>query len=77
MQKTTQFGMVLTPLEKHAISLLAEIEGGLSIAALVRLLVRKAAIERGVWHEINIDQSSPTITHRQVQSDSKGHTSVR
>lgn len=51
MEKTLRFGLVLTPLEKMAIVKLAEVEGGLSQAALVRRLIRKAAIEHGIWPE--------------------------
>ena len=49
MQKTKRFGLVLTQSEKIVVSLLAEHEGGLSQAALIRRLIRKAAHERGLW----------------------------
>jgi len=44
-----RFGLVLSEGEKTAIQRLAEIEGGLSRAALVRRLIRQAAKERGLW----------------------------
>ena len=49
MHKTERFGLVLTQSEKIAVTLLAEQGGGLSQAALVRRLIRKAANERGLW----------------------------
>jgi len=49
MHKTERLGLVLTPTEKVAVIRLAEAEGGLSQAALVRLLIRKAARERNLW----------------------------
>lgn len=49
MQKNKRFGLMLTPIEKVAITQLAEYEGGLSQAALVRRLIRKAAHEYGLW----------------------------
>lgn len=49
MEKTERFGFVLTPAEKRVFTRLAEYEGGLSQAALVRRLIRKAAYERGLW----------------------------
>ncbi len=47
--RTEKLGIVLTPREKAAIVRLAEVEGGLSQAALLRRLVRQAAKARGVW----------------------------
>jgi len=49
VQKTERFGLVLTQSEKIVVTQLAEQEGGLSQAALVRRLIRKAAFERGLW----------------------------
>ena len=49
MDKTERFALVMTPLEKAAVSNLAEEEGGLTQAALVRRLIRKAAKEQGIW----------------------------
>lgn len=49
MQKTERLGLVLTPTEKATVVQLAEAEGGLSLAALVRRLIREAACERGLW----------------------------
>jgi hypothetical protein len=43
MEKTERLGLLLTPKEKTWVIKLAEIEGGLSQAALVRRLIRKAA----------------------------------
>jgi hypothetical protein len=48
-KKSERFGLVLTPLEKDTVARLAEVEGGLSSAALMRRLIRQAAQERGLW----------------------------
>ena len=48
MRKTKRFGFALTHLEKDAIAKLADLEGGLSQAAMLRRLLRKAAIENGL-----------------------------
>jgi hypothetical protein len=49
MEKSERFGLVLSPTEKTAVLRLAEAEGGLSMAALVRRLIREAAREHGLW----------------------------
>ncbi len=49
MQKSMRFGMVLSKPEKEIVIKLAEIEGGLSQAALIRRLIRRAATDRGLW----------------------------
>lgn len=48
MKRLTRFGFVLQDREKMLLEQLAHIEGGLSQAALVRRLIRKAAIEHGL-----------------------------
>lgn len=50
-RRTEQFGLVLLPSEKVALERLAEVEGGLSQAALVRRLIRQAAKDQGLWTE--------------------------
>ena len=45
MLRTERFSMVLNKYEKHLVEQLAEIEGGLSQAALIRSLIHKAARE--------------------------------
>ncbi len=49
MKKSYRFGLMLTPAEKHALERLAELEGGLSKAALIRRLIREAAKRRELW----------------------------
>jgi len=49
MHKSKRLGLVLTPAEKTAVVQLAEVEGGLSQAAVVRRLIRQAAKSRGLW----------------------------
>jgi hypothetical protein len=48
-EKIKRFGFVLRPREKAAIKYLAEKEGGLSQAALIRRLIREAAVKCGLW----------------------------
>ena len=48
MDRTERFGMVLSATEKQVLQLLAEGEGGLSQAALLRHLLRQAARDRGL-----------------------------
>ncbi len=48
MFKHVRFGFVLTEGEKRSLERLAEIEGGLSEAALLRRLIRRAAKEQGI-----------------------------
>lgn len=62
MNKTARLGLILTITEKYWVKRLAELEGGLSQAALVRRLVREAAQK----HNIN---STTTIN---VSNESKG-----
>ena len=49
MERTERFGLILSPVEKSALAQLAEAEGGLSQAAILRHLLRRAARERGLW----------------------------
>lgn len=49
MQKTERLAVVLSPAEKSAVVEMAEAEGGLTQAALVRRLIRDAARQRGLW----------------------------
>ncbi|MGI6367898.1 MAG: hypothetical protein ACOX2L_05985 [Anaerolineae bacterium] len=55
--RTERLGIVLTPREKSAILMLAELEGGLSQSGLVRRLVRQAATARGVWSSPDKEQT--------------------
>jgi len=48
MNRKMRFGFVLTEAEKCALSSLAEAEGGLSEAAMLRRLIRRAAQEQGL-----------------------------
>jgi hypothetical protein len=49
MLRTRRFGIVLSQAEKRTLERLAEAEGGLSQAAILRYLLRRAARERGLW----------------------------
>lgn len=49
MQRTERLGVVLSEREKTAVVKLAEVEGGLSQAALIRRLIRQAARTKGLW----------------------------
>ena len=61
MKKTERLGLTLTATEKSAVRQLAELEGGLSFAALMRRLIRKAAQAHGLW----------SAGHREVDSESQ------
>lgn len=41
--------MLLNPAEKRALAQLAEFEGGLSLGAMIRHLIRDQAREHGLW----------------------------
>ncbi len=49
MYKKKRLGLVLSACEKRLVAQLADLEGGLSQAALVRRLIRKAGEDRGLW----------------------------
>lgn len=49
MSRVIRFGLLLHSDEKRVLNRLAEAEGGLSQAALIRHLIRKAAHEKGLW----------------------------
>jgi len=47
--KTERLGLRLTQVEKQLAEQLAELDGGLSVSAFVRRLIRDAAQKRGIW----------------------------
>jgi hypothetical protein len=49
MNKSEEFGLVLSPAEKDILRRLAEDEGGLSMASMIRRLVRAEARRHGLW----------------------------
>lgn len=49
MPRMERLSLVLSSREKAAVEHLAEMEGGLSQAALVRRLIRQAAKDQGLW----------------------------
>lgn len=53
MQKSQRLSLVLTAAEKRVAIQLADKEGGLSIAALVRRLIREAAQVAGLWPPVD------------------------
>ena len=59
MQRTERFALVLTAKEKNLVELLAQLEGGLSQAALLRRLIHQAAQEHNI-------PSQPNLTAREV-----------
>jgi hypothetical protein len=61
MQRTERLGIVLSEREKAAVVRLAEVEGGLSQAALVRRLIRQAARSRGLWQPVNDGMAPCTL----------------
>ncbi len=69
MRKGIRFGFVLTEDEKSALTKLAELEGGLSEAATVRRLIRRAAREVGAW---KLKKQSAQSGNSQIAQTSKG-----
>jgi len=49
MARKERFGFLLTKEERTALRRLAEREGGLSAAALLRQLIRAEAQKQGIW----------------------------
>jgi hypothetical protein len=66
MNREIRFGLLLHPTEKRALNQLAEVEGGLSRAATLRRLIRKAAHEKGLWPPTN--QRSETQALPEMES---------
>lgn len=59
MKRTERFGLLLSSQEKTVVTRLAEHEGGLSQAALLRMLIRRAAVERGFWPMRHVTKTVP------------------
>jgi len=68
MERTERFGLVLSPGEKWALAQLAEAEGGLSQAATLRYLLRRAARRRGLWPP-TADQQTQGQAERETPGD--------
>lgn len=68
MFKTERIGLVLTPLDKEAVHRLADAEGGLSAAAMVRRLIRQEAQRRGLWPATPAPSAAPTPTGEGVRA---------
>lgn len=49
MVRKNRFGMILSDYEMEALKRLAEYEGGLPMAAMVRRLICLSAKEKGLW----------------------------
>lgn len=49
MYRTLRFGFVLSPEEKAALERVADVTGGLSLAALLGRLTRQEARSHGLW----------------------------
>ena len=49
MIRTQRFGLVFTEQEYEALKLLADYDGGLSLAAEIRLAIRRRARELDLW----------------------------
>jgi len=60
MNRKVRFGFVLTEDEKHTLIKLAEAEGGLSEAATLRRLIRRAAKEQGLGNQMTAQRSGRT-----------------
>ena len=71
MERKTRFGLVLSADEREALARLAEREGGLSRAATIRRLLRRAAHEHGLW------PATPVGSLTQRQSGTKSLQEAR
>ena len=69
MEKIKRFGMTLSEAEKNAILDLAEEAGGLSMSALVRRVIRNAALEKGVWSKNQIRSGSEPAVETYTTGD--------
>ena len=63
MRKSERLSVLLSIEEKHTLRKLAEIEGGLSNAAFIRRLIRKAAQEKGLWPPLS-DPPTSSVKYR-------------
>jgi len=52
MNKKYRMGISLSEIERKALLVLAEIDGGLSQSAEVRRLIQQAAKQKGVWDDL-------------------------
>lgn len=68
MHRSERFALVLTPIEKAAVKRLAEIEGGLSQAALVRRLIHREAQRLGLWPLAEGATHSDEVEQRHAQA---------
>jgi hypothetical protein len=68
MQKTDRIGLRITISEKEALKRLAEFEGGLSMAALLRRLIRKTAQSYGIW-SVGDDTEHRDYTDKEVSME--------
>lgn len=68
MPKTERLGVLVTPLEKAAVQKLAEAEGGLSQAALIRRLIRREAQRLGLWPLAEGATHSDEVEQRHAQA---------
>ena len=57
MNNQFRFGFKLSGYERAVLKKLAEIEGGLSCAALIRQLIRRHARTQGIWKPDRTKQS--------------------
>jgi hypothetical protein len=55
MNKVKRLGLILTEREKYWVIRLAELEGGLSQAALIQRLIREAAQKHGLQVVLNCE----------------------
>ena len=67
MHRVTRFGLVLSQAEKAAVQRLAEAEGGLSQAALVRRLIRLEAIRRNLW-PVSLEEQTEEVREHAAQT---------
>ena len=70
MERSVRFCLLLTCQERRSLKQLAEREGGLSQAAMVRHLVRSKARSLGLWPPSGCDGKVCDCTDGEVNDDS-------
>lgn len=66
MRKSERFSLLLNTQEKQTLEKMAEMEGGLSMSALIRRLIRMAAAEQGVWPPSETSNQAISVFDKEV-----------
>ena len=66
MRRNIRFGMVLSQSEKATLTKIAEIEGGLSKAAVIRRLIQREAYTQGILPLPESSNQTATVIDQEV-----------